>query len=269
MDMMDGKIKVALGQIKIIWENKDKNRANCETMVKRAAQANADLIIFPELTLTGFSMNIGQIAEDTGDSPTMLFFKGLAKKHQINIIFGVALKSKDGKKGRNMAIMVDASGGTRAQYQKIHPFSFAREEKYYLPGDKLSLFSIKGFKCALAICYDLRFPGLFEALAKHQPEAVIIIANWPKVRIRHWQTLLSARSLDMQCYVIGVNRAGKGANLEYNGYSSAYSVTGEKIVEYKNKETLGFVELDKKAVSNQRRAFTSLRDKRHNLYFSL
>ena len=267
--MIEEKIKVALGQIKIIWEDKEKNRAICEKMIKRATQVNADLIIFPELTLTGFTMNVSQIAEDAGDSPTMLFFKGLAKKYQINIIFGVALKSKNGKKGRNMAIMVDTSGRVRTQYQKIHPFSFAREEKYYQPGDKLALFSIKGLKCALIICYDLRFPGLFEALAKHQPEAVIIIANWPKVRIRHWQTLLSARSLDMQCYVIGVNRVGKGADLEYNGYSSAYSVTGEKIVEYKNKETLSFVELDKKAVSNQRRAFTSLRDKRHNLYFSL
>ncbi|MFA6551133.1 MAG: nitrilase-related carbon-nitrogen hydrolase [Patescibacteria group bacterium] len=264
--MIRGKIKIALGQIKIIWEDKDKNRANCETMVKRAAQANSDLIIFPELTLTGFTMNVNQIAEDAGDSPTILFFEELAKKYKINIIFGVALKLKDGKKGRNMAIMVDTFGRARTQYQKIHPFSFAQEEKYYQPGDKLALFSIKGFKCALVICYDLRFPGLFEALAKHRPEAVIIIANWPKARIRHWQTLLAARSFDMQCNVIGVNRVGKGANLEYNGYSSAYSVTGEKIVEYKNKETLGFVELDKKTVSHQRRAFTSLRDKRHYLY---
>ncbi len=267
--MIGGKIKAALGQMKIIWQDKRKNSDKCEIMVQRASRAKADVVIFPELTLTGFTMNVRKAAEDVGHSPTVSFFKGLAIKYKINIVFGVAFKFKDGKRGRNMAMMIDASGRLRAKYQKIHPFSFAREEKYYLPGDKLSLFKIKRFKCALAICYDLRFPGLFEALAKHRPDIVIIIANWPKARIRHWQTLLSARSLDMQSYIIGVNRVGKGINLEYNGYSSVYSFKGEKLVEYKNKETLGFVNLEKKAVDHYRRVFTSLRDKRHYLYLSL
>ncbi len=261
-------LKIAIGQINIIWEDKEKNKKKCEKMVRAAAKNKADLIIFPEMTLTGFSMDINKISEQYNQSPTINFFKKLAKENKISIIFGMVLKSKKNDLGQNTAITIDRLGKIIAKYKKIHPFSFVCEDKFYEPGNKLSIFKIKNIKAAVVICYDLRFPGIFEALARHKIELIIVIANWPKIRIKNWESLLLSRSLDTQSYIIGVNRFGNSKEECYDGNSLVYLPSGIKLVQL-NKEQLGFVNLNNKIITDTRKQFPSLNDKRHKLYLKL
>lgn len=257
--MIKGSIKICLAQINIHWEDKEYNKIQCARMTRQAAAEKADLIIFPEMTLTGFSLQNHSVAEVINASPTIEFFASLARKEGLVIVFGVALRC--GSRKKNMAIVVDKEGKIMAAYQKTHLFTAAGEEKYFSPGKKITTFNLKGFCLGLAICYDLRFPSLFETLARHRPDAVIVIANWPKKRISHWRTLLAARCLDMQSYLIGVNRIGRGGGIVYNGYSGVYTPWGEQMAEIKKPGIL-IVQLDKKKIYDARKNISNLLDKK-------
>lgn len=256
--MANSQLKICLAQMDVRWEDKEYNQRTCARMAHEARQKLADFIVFPEMTLTGFSVNNATIVENERDSDTVLFFTNLAKQQKIAIIFGVVFR--EGRKRKNVAIAVDHRGKIIARYQKIHLFSAGGEHRYFLPGKTASVFRLKNFTIGLAICYDLRFPQLFEAMAKYQSDAVIVIANWPKVRTSHWKTLLQARSLDMQSYIVGVNRVGKGDGAIYNGHSSVYSPWGEKLAEF-TREQCVFVVLEKHAVAEARKKVSSLQDK--------
>lgn len=251
------KIKIALAQLNIKWEDKLINQKKCQKLVQKAAKQKTDIIIFPEMTLTGFSMNVSKIAEKETESQTASFFQQLAKKYSIAIVFGVVFQKN--KKGKNLAVMIDKRGKILAKYQKIHSFRLAEENKYYENGKSLSVFSYCNFKISLLICYDLRFIGLFNSLLKHKPDLVIVIANWPKERIGHWSALLKARALDVQSYVAGVNRTGKSNNLEYNGQSAVFSPKGE-ILSALGEKNLGLINLDKNKLKAYRKKFPFLLD---------
>lgn len=265
--MVKTSLKVCLAQIDIRWKDKEYNKKKCASLIKKAAVDLVDLIIFPEMTLTGCPKDVSDIVEDEADSATITFFRQTAKKYGVAVIFGVALKGKKGM-NRNMAFLVNKTGRAVSKYQKMHPFSFDNEHKNFSGGKELSLFKLNGVKMALVICYDLRFPGLFEAIAKYGPEAIIVIASWPKVRVKHWRILLQARSLDTQAYVIGVNRAGRSPVNEYNGYSSVYSPNGERLIEIKGAKTATVV-IDKRRVQEARKIFSSLADKKPQVYSKL
>lgn len=265
--MPGSQLKLFLAQMNIRWENKPANRFTCARLVEQAVSKKVDLIIFPELTLTGFSVHNKSLAEQAGTSETVDFFCQLAKENKIAIIFGVIISA--GQKQKNMAVAVNAKGKIMAEYQKIHTFSLAKENQNFSSGNKAGFFTLNGFKIALAICYDLRFPGLFEVLAtKYRPDVFVIIANWPSARILHWRTLLAARSLDTQSYVIGVNRVGSGGGLQYSGFSSAHSPWGEKIIELQG-ACSATVSIDKQKIKNIRSSFSSLRDKKPAIYSHL
>jgi len=263
---MAEKIKIALAQLNIVWENKEANRRHCRQLVARAAVKKADLIVFPEMTLIGFSMDVADIAEAENSSPSIKFFQDLAKKYHLAIMFGLSVKS--GKKGKNAAILINVQGKIISKYYKLHPFSYAKEDKFYQGGSKVSVVSLNGFKIMPIICYDLRFVGLTKAMVKYKPDVMIVIANWPKERKKQWQTLLSARALDLQAHVVGVNRRGRGDGLNYSGNSMAVSADGTIILKMQSQE-LGFVELTKESLTTWRKKFPFLTDSRDKLYSQL
>ena len=269
--MTSNKLRVALAQINVQWQNKKATQKDVERFVSKAAHEKADLVVFPETTLCAFPMNavgvrIMSEPEKTGE--TVKFFQSLAKKNGLAIIFGVSFFSQN-KKCRNMAVMVDGSGRITAQYQNIHPFTFGKEDLHFESGEKIITFTIHGIRCSVLICYDLRFPGVFEAIARQKSEAVFVIANWPKARIHHWKTLLPARALDLQSYIIGVNRVGTTPENIFNGQSAAYAPDASALVIMNEKPDLAIVTLDKKIVTAARRTFPSLKDKRFSVYSKL
>lgn len=258
------KLTIAIAQLDSVWENPEANQQQVEKVVATTARKAVDFIVFPEMFLTGFSMRVA-LYSSTAD---ILFFQKLARKHAVGIIIGLGVKEKHARVGENQAVVISKTGKLLSQYNKIHPFSFAQEHTAIRAGVQLPTFKIAGHKAACVICYDLRFPGLFEVLAKQRIELLFVIANWPQARIADWRTLLRARALDMQSFVIGVNRVGTANGLLYPGYSSVYGPRGEKIIEM-TKKGVQLVCIEPTAVRVARNSFPSLRDKKFSVYQKL
>ena len=187
-------MRVALAQTDMVWEDKKASIQKAEKMVSEAAKSKADIIIFPEMSFTGFSMNLEKIGEKRDCSETVSCMSTLSKKYNIAIGFGWAsLPDKKGGKGKNIFSVTDREGKLIAEYEKIHPFTYGGESRVYEGGEKLVSFSFKGHNISLFVCYDLRFPEVFQAAAK-KSDVMFVIAQWPETRSIHWQTLLRARA---------------------------------------------------------------------------
>jgi len=220
-------MKIALVSLNQVWEDKKANLDLCEKYIQKASDENVNLIVFPEMTLTGFSNNISWTAEDYKNSTTIEKFSLLAKQFNIGIVFGIVIK--DENKALNKTIFLDNHGNILGDYTKIHPFSFAGENKFFNSGNRLSRVNYKDINFGLTICYDLRFPELYSALGK-QADVIINIANWPAKRADHWKTLLKARAIENQIFIVGVNRTGVDGNgLEYIESSSVFNANGERL----------------------------------------
>lgn len=247
-----------------IWENKVANKQKCIESINEATASNAEIVIFPEMTLTGFSMSSSEISEDFVDSDTINFFRKQALDNSISIIFGVVLKFS--KKATNNLIVISSKGEILSNYAKIHPFSFSGEDQYYEKGKSLSQCNIDNIPFGFTICYDLRFPELYQALSKRS-EIIITIANWPKKRSEHWESLLKARAIENQSVCVGVNRIGiDGNGVEYTKSSVIFNQFGEKIEPYFSETELDIFEIETNSINEYRSQFPVKADRQIDLY---
>jgi predicted amidohydrolase len=221
-------MKIALIQLNIEWESKKRNIEKAAFFIKKASEENCNAVAFPEMFNTGFSMNISNITEDeNGETDSAL--SEMAKKYNIYVIAGFQIKKHGEEKGRNMAAVYNRKGVRIASYTKIHPFSYAGEDKYYIAGADTVIFEVDGMPSSIFICYDLRFPEVFRMVAK-DVQAIFVIANWPSSRKEHWDVLLKARAIENQCFIIGINRTGTDGNgICYHGASHVFDPSGNEI----------------------------------------
>ena len=218
-------MKITLVSLDQIWEDKNSNKEKCAEIFK--SMKPCDIIIFPEMTLTGFAMDSHRHAEDLLNSPTVEFFKSMAKKCNVIVVFGMIVQNDP--KPMNSCIVIDEKGQAIAQYAKVHPFSKAGEDKYFTAGQQIVSFNHAEVNIGLSICYDLRFPELYQGISK-KCKVILNIANWPAARVDHWITLLKARAIENQVFMIGVNRTGTdGNNIAYAKSSVIYSPIGGTI----------------------------------------
>ena len=160
--------------------------------------------------------------------------------------------------------------GKLAAYQgKVHPFTFAGEHQHFRAADELSVTPVGSFRLATAICYDLRFPELFRALALGGADLIVVPANWPRSRMTAWSQLLIARAIENQCYVVGVNRVGRGGGLDYDGRSAIIDPLGEVLATARGTEQLVVADLDPDHLADVRERFPFLPDARQDLFPSL
>ena len=250
-------MKIGLVQYNPKWESKEENKKRLSEIIKRDFTEEPSLLIFPEMTLTGFTMEASKFGEDiSGDS--LNFFTRLALKYKIYIAAG--LIEKENKDYFNSLVVINPEGKLISKYRKIHPFSYSTEDKHYKRGEELKLTEINGLKIGLSICYDLRFPELYRFYAKEKVHLIIVIANWPDTRIEHWETLLKARAIENQCYVAGVNRIGDDPKLHYPGFSNIYDPMGVKIISAENDEKVIFSAINKEKVEEIRKNLPFLND---------
>lgn len=260
-------MRVALVSLDQIWEDKEANRISCKDYIEKAASLNVDLIVFPEMTLTGFSMNTQLIREKRDQSLTLDFFSNLAKQRGIAVAFGVVFEKQE--KATNNLIVLDKKGNLLSSYEKIHPFSFSGENNFYLGGDEIVTCTIDEATVGLTICYDLRFPEIFQALSK-TCNVIITIANWPEKRILHWNTLLQARSIENQSFIIGVNRIGlDGNNHRYVRSSSVFDPTGDKLEPTHSYEDMETFNISLENVLSTRESFPVKQDRKIQFYKSI
>jgi omega-amidase len=249
-------MKLGLVQYNPVWEDKESNKEKI-TFLLNSVSEKIDLFIFPEMTLTGFTMKSKQFAEKVSED-TFNFFSKIAIRFSAHILAGMVELSEG--KIYNSLIHIDNTGRFIKSYKKIHPFSAGGEDLNYSKGIKPIITKLDDWSTGLAICYDLRFPELFRFYGKQGVDLIIDISNWPDTRIDHWQTLLKARAIENQCYVAGVNRVGDDQKQHYCGSSCVYGPMGEELIRLNDNEIIGTVEIDKSNVDDVRKHLPFLKD---------
>jgi len=254
-------MKIGLCQYNPTWENVEINKKKIHNLLEQKPD-NTDLLIFPELTLTGFTMQPNKFAESREGS-TYSFFKEIAIEHSSEVIYGQVL----GDDGNcfNMLVHLDKQGMPLNHYLKIHPFSYGSENLHYAKGSSPITSISNNYSVGYGICYDLRFPEMFRIYGKNRVDIIVVIANWPVTRIKHWYALLKARAIENQCFVIGVNRTGNDPKLEYSGFSAIFDPMGEEKIclDFSNereRETMAVKEIDISEAQKVRNTFPFLQD---------
>lgn len=214
-------LSISMVQFDIVWEDMELNLRKIEALMN-ANNFQADIIILPEMFNTGFSMHPERIASDETNGRVVNWMKALALNKQATIVGSIAYHEDGRYFNRLMAV---TSSGTVTHYNKRHLFRMADEHEVYERGDERVIVEVGTWRIALFVCYDLRFPVWSRNL--NQYDMAIYVANWPHKRREVWQTLLKARAIENQCFVVGVNRIGKDPSEYYSGHTAIIDFQGQ------------------------------------------
>ncbi len=219
-------LKVTLVQIDQVWEDKD---ANFKRYKEQLKTVHADLIVLPEMFQTGFSMNVQELAESWSNSLSINWLKDVANEKQSAIYTSLIIKNKGNYYNRGVFVFPN---GKIEYYDKRKSFALAGEDQFFTAGDTTKIVEYLGWRFQLQICFDLRFPEISRNYIgndnKPNYDVLLYVANWPEKRILHWDTLIKARAIENQCYVVGVNRIGVDNNHHtYSGHSKVISPLGD------------------------------------------
>lgn len=253
-------MKIAAIQSDIAWEDPEANFTRLRPWVAAAAAAGAKLVVLPEMFACGFSMATERIREDPG-GPSTRFLEHQARQHDLWICGSVPEVPLGEARPYNTLVLASPHGQV-VRYRKIHPFSFAKEHEHYGAGSDHITVDVEGLRCSLFVCYDLRFADEFWGRAE-QTDAYIVVANWPERRRVHWTTLLQARAIENQAYVVGVNRVGHGNGLDYSGDSRIVDPWGEVLAAAAGGETMLIADVRPEVVRDAREKFPVLKDRRN------
>lgn len=220
-----------------------------------------EVVILPEMFSTGFSMKPKIFAETMQDE-TVSWMKRIASQKKVILTGSVMIKENGNYYNRLIWMLPNGNYGC---YDKRHLFAYGKEDEHYKPGDKRLIASVKGWKINLQVCYDLRFPvwARQSPASSNEPEydLLIYVANWPERRNVAWKTLLQARAIENQCYVIGVNRIGNdGNNIYHSGDSMVIDPLGEILYHNEHKEEAFTITLQKEWLTEVRNKFPFWRD---------
>jgi predicted amidohydrolase len=261
-------LTITIIQPNLNWENK---KANLDMLTQKieSIQEKTEVIILPEMFSTGFSMRPELLAEKM-NGETVEWMKKTASSKKI-ILTGSLIIDEEGKYYNRLIWMLP--DGEYGMYDKRHLFAYAEEHNHYSAGNKRLIAQVKGWKINLLVCYDLRFPVWArqapsqpspkgeEKAVVHEYDVLIYIANWPERRILAWKTLLQARAIENQCYVIGVNRVGDdGNNIHHSGDSMIIDPMGEIIYHKSNEEDVFTYTLQKEKLEDARQKFPFWKD---------
>lgn len=254
-------LTISLIQTNLYWEDKEANLQMLEKKIN-ALQDKTEIILLPEMFSTGFSMRARELAE-TMAGHTVEWMKRISAEKKV-ILAGSLIIEENGQYFNRLIWMLP--NGQYGLYDKRHCFSLAGEDKYYTPGDKRLIASVKGWKVNLCICYDLRFPVWSRQTTtpdSTSPEfdLLIYVANWPDRRIHAWKTLLPARAIENQCYVAGVNRIGNDGNdIHHSGYSMVVDPLGEVQQMEPGEEDILTITLDRNKLDQTRQQIPFWKD---------
>ena len=249
---------VAAIQHDIAWESQQVNFERLRPRIEAAVAKGASLVVLSEMWSTGFSMNSAEIAE-APDGPTATFMHELAESTGAWIT-GSFPERTDGYTLPTNRMLLAGPAGEDHRYSKIHPFTYAKEDRHYAAGRGTITVDVEGVRVTPLICYDLRFTNLFWDKAA-TTDCFIVPANWPNTRRDHWMTLLRARAIENQAYVIGVNRVGSAGRLDYSGDSRIIDPSGEMVEAAPETETTIYAEVSPAVVAQTRRDFPFMADR--------
>lgn len=253
-------LTITLLQTALHWEDKTANLHMLAARI-RSLREPTHVVLLPEMFSTGFSMNPGQLAE-TMDGPTVGWMKTLAREKKV-IIGGSLIVEESGQFYNRFVWMLP--NGQLGFYDKRHLFAFAEEDKHYTAGSRRLVASVNGWKINLMVCYDLRFPvwsrQQFAADGSFEYDVLVYVANWPGKRSLAWKTLLQARAIENQCYVVGVNRIGAdGKGIHHSGDSMVVDPLGAILYHKYEEEDIATVTLSREHLDSVREKFPFWKD---------
>jgi predicted amidohydrolase len=253
-------MKVSALQHDICWEAPAETMARVAPLVRAAAAAGAELVALTEMYSTGFTMAPERVAEPPG-GPSARCLAELAA--ELGVWMAASIPTADPSRPRPVNRLVLAGpDGEHYEYDKLHPFSFAGEHDHYAGGSELVTVDVAGVRLSPFVCYDLRVADEFWAVAP-RTECFLVVANWPASRRHHWRSLLVARAIENQAYVVGVNRVGVDGNgLAYAGDSMIVDPLGETLASASEVETIVMADVDPAVVADVRARFPFMADRR-------
>lgn len=245
------KIKVASIQMQVVSGEPIKNIVRAEAMLNQAAEAGAQAALLPELWTTGYTLDrIESLAEEFHDQ-TLTFLRDTARRLNMAIIGGsIPEKRADGVYSTCYTIGPD--GAILSQYSKEHLFPLLREPEYLRAGTPGGTATTPSGKWASLICFDIRYPESARELAYLGTRILWIPAEWPLLRVEHWRTLLRARAIENQLFVVASNRCGEGDNSHWGGHSTIIDAWGNVLAEAGEEETVLIADLDMAMVDEVR-----------------
>lgn len=258
-------ITVSIGQMDVVRGRVETNLAVVSIMVEEAARRGSQLLVLPELWSTGYDLKRASTYATAVNEGVFAQVADLAKQHRIDIV-GSLLSLMGEEKYGNTAVYYDRNGDNLGTYHKIHLFGAMDEDSYLTAGDSLTVVETGWGKVGLAICYDLRFPEPFRAYALAGVQAVILVAEWPRPRLAHWRTLLRARAIENQMFIIACNRVGTTGRTEFFGHSCFLDPCGEPIIEAGTGAGLLTVDLDMDQFTAVRASMPVFDDRRPGAY---
>ncbi len=257
---------IAILQQRIYPGDKTANYDNAQRLVEQAVSGavKPDIIVLPELWSTGYALTeLHELATDDGAEEAE-FLSKLAKEHTVWFAGGsVAAKTAAGI--TNRAQIINRAGNLEAFYDKVHLVPMLDEHKYLAAGNAFCVHNIEGTTFGFAICYDIRFCEFIRQLALQGAEALIVSAQWPLVRLAHWQTLLKARAIENQCYLLAANNVAFG-DAPFGGHSQALAPDGTTLKQLEFNEGIIQIEINTKKVAQIRSAVPVFNDRRTDLY---
>jgi predicted amidohydrolase len=252
-------VKVAVVQHDIIWEDKAANFDRLAPLVAGAAGAGARLVVLSETFSTGFSMRVDITAEPVG-GPSSQFLVEQAATHGVWVCGSFPEVAPAGGPPFNTLVLAGPDG-TVHRYRKIHRFAHGGEDRSFSAGTERVTVDVEGLRVTLFVCYDLRFADDWWQVA-HDTDVYVCVANWPSARRAHWRTLLRARAIENQAYVVGCNRVGSGGTLDYAGDSAIVDPLGEALATGAGTEALLVADVDAARVAEVRATLPFLADRR-------
>ena len=257
-------LTLSLAQIQIALGDPAANLAKAEAWSAEAARRGSDIIIFPEMWTTGCDWpNIDTLAARQAE--VISHVADLAKKHNI-WINGSMLALDENNRPANTSILFDPHGQPAGTYRKIHLFGVMDEDQYLAAGNELITVETPWGQSGLAICYDLRFTEMFRTYALNGVNIVYLPAEWPHPRLAHWQTLLRARAIENQMYMVGVNAVGSDGTYTFFGHSAIIDPWGNAVIEGGESEVLLTATIETDQVAEVRQKIPVFNDRRPELY---
>ncbi len=260
-------MKISVIQMKMKFADPAYNFAHAEELIRHVALEKPDVVLLPETWNTGFfpPENLAALSDKNGQQVTALC-SALAKELNTNIVAGSISNLRTDGKIYNTAYVFNRQGQCLADYDKIHVFTPMGEDNFYQKGNRVVTFELDGHKCGIIICYDVRFVELVRMLALQDIEILFIPAQWPVQRRSHWTTLITARAIENQLFVVACNSCGTAGATVYGGYSGIIDPWGETIAQAKDQEEIITGTIDFAVLEKIRNEINVYKDRRPELY---
>ncbi len=257
------KIKITLAQLNVVYGDFSANREKAFSAIQAAAASGSDLILFPELWSSGYDLSNSRKYAELNET-LLPQLQTISDENQISIT-GSLIESRDNSLFNTFAWV--RPGAALLRYNKIHLFQLLGEKDHLSPGNRPVMGSFKGFTVGLSICYDLRFPDLFRIYAGNGASLLLLCAEWPAIRIDHWNLLTQARAVENQTFLAAVNAVGPSGNEVFGGCSRVVDPSGKILAECPSDgESLLQVELDDLEIVRSRERMYSFSDRQEDAY---